>query len=87
MPTPRTTGPKPPEPLQLGAYSIRSFCRSHGDMSEAMFHKMCAAGEGPVMMAIGRRKAISVEAAAEWRRKREAAARKSKSKEENTEIA
>lgn len=71
MPTPRTIGPKPPELVTLGAYSIRTFCQSHGGMSEAMFHKMCAAGEGPTVMAIGRRKAISIEAAARsgsWRR-------------------
>ena len=82
MPAPRTTGKKPPpEPHVLGAYSIRTFCQSHGGMSEAMFHKMCAAGEGPTVMAIGRRRAISIEAAADWRRKREAAARHSKQKE------
>ena len=61
----------------LGAYSIKTFCQSHGGMSEAMFHKMCAAGEGPRTMTIGRRRVISVEAAAEWRREREAAARQS----------
>jgi hypothetical protein len=89
LPTPRTTGTKPPPELRvLGAYSIKSFCASHGGMSEAMFHKMCAAGEGPAVMAIGRRRAISVEAAAKWRAQREAAAKKSnEAKQETAEVA
>jgi hypothetical protein len=76
-----------PVQVPLGAYTIRSFCQSHG-LSEAMFFKMRLLNEGPDEMAFGRRRAISVEAAAKWRRKREAAARNaSKAKEENAEIA
>jgi hypothetical protein len=77
LPARRTTPKPPPAPVALGAYTIKSFCLAHGEMSPAMFHKMCAAGEGPTVMEIGRRRAISIEAAAEWRRKREAAAKKS----------
>jgi hypothetical protein len=48
LPAPRTTGTKPPpEPSALAAFSIAGFCASHGGMSEAMFHKMCAAGDQP----------------------------------------
>jgi hypothetical protein len=84
LPAPRTTGTKPPpEPSALAAFSIAGFCASHGGMSEAMFHKMCAAGEGPATMMVGRRRMVSVEAAAEWRREREAAAKQSsKAKQE-----
>jgi hypothetical protein len=89
VPRSEVTGRKtPPEPLVLGGYSIRSFCRAHGDMSEAMYFKMKAAGEGPTEMMIGRRRVISVEAAAEWRRKREAAAKKSNhAKQEVSNVA
>jgi hypothetical protein len=75
-------------PATFGAYSIAEFCRAHGDMSPAMYFKMRAMGLGPDEMEIGRRKAISVEAAARWREQREIAARESsKAKEENTAIA
>ena len=89
MPAPRTTGRKPPPELRvLGAFSIPSFCRSHGHMSEAMFHKMCAAGKGPATMMVGRRRMVSVEAAAKWRREREAAAKQSaEAGQETAEIA
>ena len=83
----RTTAKPSPGPLALGAYSIETFCRAHGEMSPALYFKMRAAGEGPVEMEIGRRKAISIEAAAEWRRKREAAALKSQEAVETKQIA
>jgi hypothetical protein len=81
MARPEVSGKKlaPCEPV-FGAYTIKTFCLTHG-LSEAMYHKMKARGEAPAEMAIGRRVAISIEAAAKWRRKREAAARQSKSKE------
>ena len=55
------------------AMSIREFCRLHG-ISEDQFFKMKREGWGPVTMKVGSRTLISVEAAADWRRKREAAA-------------
>jgi hypothetical protein len=71
----------------IGAYSIASFCRAHA-LSEAMYFKMRAMGLGPDEMEMGRRKAISVEAAARWREQREEAARESsKSRQENAEVA
>jgi hypothetical protein len=88
LPARRTTGRrKASAPIPISAFSIKGFCQSHGDMSEAMFFKMCAAGEGPVVMAIGRRRAISVESAAAWRKAREEAARKSQENKETEEIA
>ena len=56
------------------AYSIAQFCRRHG-ISEAFYHKLRALGLGPVTMRVGARILISREAAAAWRRQREAAAK------------
>jgi hypothetical protein len=64
-----------PPPL---AFSIREFCQAHR-ISEAMYFKMQAAGSAPRTMTVGRRKLISIEAAAEWRRAREQAAEAAKS--------
>jgi hypothetical protein len=85
---PETTGRKMSSaPVAFGAYSIASFCQAHA-LSEAMYFKMRAMGLGPDEMEIGRRKAISVEAAARWREQREEAARESsKSRQENAEVA
>ena len=55
------------------AMSIREFCALHG-ISEDMFYKMKRDGWGPATMKVGSRTLISHEAAADWRRKREAAA-------------
>jgi hypothetical protein len=55
------------------AYSIRQFCRDH-NISESMYFKMRAMGLGPREMAVGTRRLITKEAAAEWRKAREAAA-------------
>jgi hypothetical protein len=62
----------PPADAPADAYSIREFCRRHG-ISEAFFFKLKSQGRAPVMMTVGTRKLISVEAAAQWRREREAA--------------
>jgi hypothetical protein len=87
LPARRTTETKKASaPSPTGAYSIAEFCRAHGGMSQAMYFKMRALGQGPVEMELGRRKAISIESAAKWRAQREAAARKS-SKAKNQEIA
>jgi len=65
----------PPASLgaEIRAYSIPAFCRAHGDISEAFFHKLVSEGRGPRLMKIGARTLISIEAAAEWRRAQEAA--------------
>jgi predicted DNA-binding transcriptional regulator AlpA len=54
------------------AYSILEFCRRHG-LSRSAFYNALKAGEGPRLMRVGTRVMISREAAAEWRRDREAA--------------
>ena len=55
------------------AMSIKEFCRLHG-ISEDQFYKMKREVGGPITMKVGSRTLISHEAAAEWRRAREAAA-------------
>jgi hypothetical protein len=59
---------------EIAAYTIEAFCAAHG-YSQAMYFKMRQQGLGPDEMLIGRRRVISVEAAARWRRAREAASR------------
>jgi hypothetical protein len=53
-----------------GARSIDQFCADH-NISRAFFYLLRNRGEGPVEMAIGKRRLISDEAAAAWRRERE----------------
>ena len=64
-------------PASLGAdiraYSIPEFCRVHGGISEAFFHKLVSEGRGPKLMKVGTRTLISVEASAAWRAQQEAA--------------
>jgi hypothetical protein len=55
------------------ASSIATFCKRHG-FSESMFFKLHASGKGPRTMKVGCRTLIGKEAAADWRRAREAAA-------------
>jgi hypothetical protein len=55
------------------AYSIGEFCRAHG-VSRAFVYALLKRGEGPTVMKAGRRTLVSVEAAAEWRRRMEALA-------------
>jgi hypothetical protein len=87
MARPEVTGKKlaPLEPA-LGAYTVPGFCRAHG-LSLSMYYKMKARGEAPDEMDVGRHKTVSVESAAKWRRKREAAARKSQENKETKEFA
>jgi hypothetical protein len=54
------------------AFSISEFCEVHG-ISRAHFYNIVKTGVGPRMMYVGGRKIISREAAADWRREREAA--------------
>ena len=60
----------------VGAYSVPDFCRLHGGMSEAFFHKIVSEGHGPRLMKIGARTMVSVEAAQAWRCEREAEAQR-----------
>ena len=56
-----------------GALTVREFCRDH-KISLAFYYVMKNEGWGPAEMAAGARVLISHEAAADWRREREAAA-------------
>lgn len=55
------------------AFSIGEFCKRHS-ISRNGLYRLWATGKGPRVMVAGRRRLISVEAAAEWRRDRERAA-------------
>lgn len=55
------------------AFSVDEFCAAHR-ISRATFYNLLKAGRGPRLMAADGRKRISVEAAAEWRRRMEAEA-------------
>ena len=51
-------------------YTISEFCHRH-HVSVAFYYKQRKLGLGPREMVLGRRRLISAEAAAEWRRERE----------------
>jgi predicted DNA-binding transcriptional regulator AlpA len=55
----------------LDALSIPQFCARHG-ISPQTFYRMKAEGIAPAMFKLGTRVLISREAAAAWRREREA---------------
>jgi hypothetical protein len=57
------------------AYSLNEFCEDHR-ISRSMLYKLWAAGIGPRFMHVGTRVIITDEAAADWRRDREAATAK-----------
>jgi predicted DNA-binding transcriptional regulator AlpA len=71
--SPRTVirGESPPSHTQL-AFSIREFCEQHG-ISRAMFYILAKKGQAPRIMKVGGRTLVSIDAAAEWRRKMEQA--------------
>lgn len=51
-------------------FTILQFCeRNH--LSEAFFYKLKQQGLAPVEMSVGRRRFVSIEAEAAWRRERE----------------
>ncbi len=53
-------------------FSVQDFCDEHG-ISRNHLYTLWARGEGPVAMRVGRRRLITVEAAAAWRRRMEEA--------------
>lgn len=57
--------------MDVDAYSIEQFCKRHG-LSRATFYNLAKVGRAPRTMKVGSRTLVSVEAAAEWRRKMEA---------------
>ncbi len=52
------------------AFSIDGFCESH-NITRGFLYQLWQQGRGPTRMKVGSRTLISVEAAAEWRRKME----------------
>ena len=58
---------------QGGAYTIQEFCHAHR-LSRSKLYQMWDEGIGPRWMYVGTKRLISNEAAADWRREREAAA-------------
>ena len=73
MARPEVTGRKAVADVALAAFTIAEFCRAHR-ISQSMYFKMRNLGLGPREMAVGSRRLISQEAAAEWRKAREATA-------------
>jgi hypothetical protein len=55
------------------AFTIAEFCKAHR-LSRSALYKMWAAGTGPRIMRAGSKVLISIEAAGDWRRAREAEA-------------
>ncbi len=58
------------ESCKDGTYTVAQFCKSH-NISRSMFYKQLNLGKGPRLMAVGRRRLISNEAAADWRQRME----------------
>lgn len=54
-------------------YTVQEFCAAHGGISKVFFYKMQKEGYGPRITKVGSRTLITVEAAAEWLKKIEAA--------------
>jgi len=70
---PQARAPPTAPGAEVRAYSIPEFCRVHGGISEAFFHKLVSEGRGPKLMKVGARTLISIEAATAWRAQQEAA--------------
>ena len=73
MARPEVTGRRVIADQSIAAFSIREFCAAHR-ISQSMYFKLRNMSLGPREMAVGTRRLISKEAAAEWRKAREAAA-------------
>ncbi len=75
MARPEVSGRKPNHPnpsIDADAFSINEFCERHR-ISRQLFYRLKAMGLMPVTFKLGTRVLISREAAAAWRRAREAA--------------
>lgn len=71
-PDPKDEDDEQPAPTPRFALSILEFCRTHS-ISEDFYYKLKRQGKNPKEMKVGARVLISIEAAADWRREREAA--------------
>ena len=61
-----------PSAVQPAAFTVPEFCAAHR-ISRALFYLLVREGTGPRLLKAGRRTLITVDAAAEWRRRMEAA--------------
>jgi hypothetical protein len=59
--------------MNIAAQSVTEFCKAHG-ISCAHFYNLKKRGLAPKTLVVGRRRLVSQEAAAEWRRRMEASA-------------
>src|SRR4051812_24972016 len=50
----------------LFAFTVNEFCRAHR-ISRSLFYELLRTGRGPVVMHVGKRTLVSVEASAAWR--------------------
>ncbi|HYE35669.1 hypothetical protein [Methylocaldum sp.] len=66
-----TTKTEPAAQTERDAYTIPEFCKSHR-ICLASFYNLEKRGQAPRTFRVGRRRLVSVEAAAEWRRAMEA---------------
>ena len=60
----------PPAGQPLSAFTIGGFCTSHG-IGKSLFYELKRNGKAPRTIKVGRKRIITVEAAADWRRKME----------------
>ncbi len=58
------------EPRNGDTYTFPEFSKAHR-ISRSMLYKLIKQGLGPRIMKVGRRRLISIEAAAEWRQRME----------------
>lgn len=56
--------------MNSGATSIFEFCKAHG-ISRATFYNLRHRGQAPKTLVVGRRRLVSADAAAAWRRQME----------------
>ena len=52
------------------AFSVTEFCARHG-ICRSLFYTLLREGKGPTIMHVGKRRLVSIEAEAEWRKKME----------------
>ena len=56
---------------ERAAYTVGEFCAAHR-ISRSKLYQLWAAGAGPRLIQVGSKKIITIEAAADWRRRGEA---------------
>lgn len=55
------------EPPSVGAFSVKEFCHEY-KISKPFFYQLLRTGRAPATFKLGRRRLISKESAAAWRR-------------------